>query len=133
QSQRIQDPGDLANLYVGSSSGALVPLSSLATISEVGVAAELERQAQRRAIELDMELPPGLSLQQAVEQLRSLAEHHLPSDIGLIFLGEALTFEETARDVTLTYVLAFVIVLLVLAAQVESVNSAVVVMTTVPF
>lgn len=34
---------------------------------------------------------------------------------------------------TLTYVLAFVIVLLVLAAQFESVNSAVVVMLTVPF
>ena len=80
-----------------------------------------------------MELPPGLPLQQAVEQLRSLAEQHLPADIGLIFLGEALTFEETAREVTLTYVLAFVIVLLVLAAQFESVNSAVVVMTTVPF
>jgi hydrophobe/amphiphile efflux-1 (HAE1) family protein len=133
QSTQIQDPSDLANLYVGSSSGVLVPLSSLATISEEGVAAELERQAQRRAIQLDMELPPGLPLQQAVEQLRSLAEQHLPSDIGLIFLGEALTFEETAREVTLTYVLAFVIVLLVLAAQFESVNSAVVVMTTVPF
>lgn len=133
QSQQIKDPTDLANLYVGSSSGALVPLSSLAYISEEGVAAELERQAQRRAIEMEMELPPELPLQQAVEQLRTLAEQHLPSDIGLIFLGEALTFEETAREVTLTYVLAFVIVLLVLAAQFESVNSAVVVMATVPF
>ena len=133
QSQQIKDPTDLANLYVGSSSGALVPLSSLAYISEEGVAAELERQAQRRAIEMEMELPPELLLQQAVEQLRTLAEQHLPSDIGLIFLGEALTFEETAREVTLTYVLAFVIVLLVLAAQFESVNSAVVVMATVPF
>ena len=133
QSQQIKDPTDLANLYVGSSSGALVPLSSLAYISEEGVAAELERQAQRRAIEMEMQLPPELPLQQAVEQLRMLAEQHLPSDIGLIFLGEALTFEETAREVTLTYVLAFVIVLLVLAAQFESVNSAVVVMATVPF
>ncbi|MBU2114243.1 MAG: efflux RND transporter permease subunit, partial [Gammaproteobacteria bacterium] len=133
QSQQIKDPTDLANLYVGSSSGALVPLSSLAYISEEGVAAELERQAQRRAIEMEMQLPPELPLQQAVEQLRTLAEQHLPSDIGLIFLGEALTFEETAREVTLTYVLAFVIVLLVLAAQFESVNSAVVVMATVPF
>ena len=133
QTQQIKDPTDLANLYVGSSSGSLVPLSSLAYISEEGVAAELERQAQRRAIEMEMELPAELPLQQAVEQLRTLAEQHLPSNIGLIFLGEALTFEETAREVTLTYVLAFVIVLLVLAAQFESVNSAVVVMATVPF
>lgn len=133
QNSQIQDPTDLANLYVGSSSGTLVPLSSLAYISEEGVAAELERQAQRRAIEMEMELPPELPLQQAVAQLRALAEQHLPGDIGLIFLGEALTFEETSREVTLTYVLAFVIVLLVLAAQFESVNSAVVVMATVPF
>ena len=133
QTQKIQTPSDLANLYVGATNGALVPLSSLAYISEEGVAAELERQAQRRAIELDMELPPEMPLQQAVAELRRLAEQHLPDNIGLIFLGEALTYEETAREVTLTYVLAFVIVLLVLAAQFESVNSAVVVMATVPF
>lgn len=133
KSEQIKDPTDLANLYVGSSSGNLVPLSSLAYISEEGVAAELERQAQRRAIQIEMQLAEGLPLQEIVTKLRSLGEQHLPSNIGLIFLGEALTFEETAREVTLTYVLAFVIVLLVLAAQFESVNSAVVVMATVPF
>jgi len=130
---QVQDPTDLANLYVGSSNGGLVPLSSLATISEEGVAAELERQAQRRAIEMEMELPEELPIQIAVEQLRALAEQHLPANIGLVFLGEAQTFEETAQEVTLTYVLAFIIVLLVLAAQFESLNSAVVVMATVPF
>jgi hydrophobe/amphiphile efflux-1 (HAE1) family protein len=133
QIEQIKDPTDLANLYVGSSNGSLVPLSSLAYITEEGVAAELERQAQRRAIEIEMERPDDLPLQQIVEHLRSLGEENLPSNIGLIFLGEALTFEETTREVTLTYVLAFVIVLLVLAAQFESVNSAVVVMATVPF
>jgi hydrophobe/amphiphile efflux-1 (HAE1) family protein len=133
QSQQIKDPTDLANLYVGSSNGNLVPLSSLAYISEEGVAAELQRQAQRRAIEMEMKLPADISLQEVVEKLRNLGEENLPSNIGLIFLGEALTFEETARDVTITYVLAFVIVLLVLAAQFESINSAVVVMATVPF
>jgi len=133
QIEQIKDPTDLSNLYVGSSNGSLVPLSSLAYITEEGVAAELERKAQRRAIEMEMELPSDLPLQAIVEKLRSLGEQNLPSNIGLIFLGEALTFEETAREVTLTYVLAFVIVLLVLAAQFESVNSAVVVMATVPF
>jgi multidrug efflux pump subunit AcrB len=53
--------------------------------------------------------------------------------MGLLFLGEAQTFEDTNREVVMTYVLAFLIVLLVLAAQFESVNSAVVVVLTVPF
>ncbi|WP_137167589.1 efflux RND transporter permease subunit [Salinimonas lutimaris] len=126
------DPADLTNLYVKSVSGSLVPLSSVAYITEEGVAAELERQAQRRAIELEMELPEDVPLDEAVEKIRALQDT-LPDGIGMIFLGEAQAYEETSQQVALTYVLAFVIVLLVLAAQFESVNSAVVVMLTVPF
>jgi hydrophobe/amphiphile efflux-1 (HAE1) family protein len=129
----ISDPSDLANLFVGSTGGSLVPLSSLATIREEGVAAELERHAQRRAIQIDLALPENMAIDEAVGVIARVAEQALPENIGLVFLGEALAYEETAKEVTLTYVLAFVIVLLVLAAQFESVNSAVVVMLTVPF
>ena len=127
------DPSDLTNLYVASRDGKSVPLSSVAYISEEGVAAELERHAQRRAIEIDLELPDDMTIQAAVESLRELAQQSLPDGVGLIFLGEAQTYEETSQQVALTYILAFVIVLLVLAAQFESVNSAIVVMLTVPF
>ncbi len=130
---QINDPTDLANLYVGSATGELVPLSSLATIVEEGVAAELERRKQRRAIEIDMQMPEDLALEDVVETLQELAAEHLPDNIGMVLLGEAEAYQETAREVTMTYVLAFVIVLLVLAAQFESLNSAVVVMATVPF
>lgn len=129
----LSNPSDLTNLYVASNNGGLVPLSSLAFITEEGVAAELERHAQRRAIELDFELNEGVTMQQAVESLRGLAQSSLPDGIGVVFLGEAKTFQETSQQVLMTYVLAFVIVLLVLAAQFESVNSALVVMITVPF
>lgn len=127
------DPSELTSLYVKSTDGNLVPLSSVAFISEEGVAAELERQAQRRAIKLEMELPEDVALSNVVENIRNLAAESLPNGIGLVFLGEAQTYEETSKQVALTYVLAFIIVLLVLAAQFESVNSAVVVMLTVPF
>ena len=127
------DPSELTSLYVKSTDGNLVPLSSVAYITEEGVAAELERQAQRRAIKVEMELPEDVALSEVVQQIRTLALDTLPDGIGLVFLGEAQTFEETSKQVALTYVLAFIIVLLVLAAQFESVNSAVVVMLTVPF
>ena len=127
------DPSDLTSLYVKSSNGNLVPLSSVAFISEEGVAAELERQAQRRAIKIEMELPEDAALSELVDTIRNLAQETLPDGIGLVFLGEAQTFEETSKQVAMTYILAFIIVLLVLAAQFESVNSAVVVMLTVPF
>ena len=133
QNQTITNPSDLANLYVGGRNGQLVPLSSVATITEEGVAAELERHAQRRAIELSMEMPEGVTIAELVTKIRDISEQSLPAGISLAFKGEALTFEETANEVLVTYVLAFLIVLLVLAAQFESVNSAIVVMITVPF
>lgn len=129
----IQSPQDMQNLYVSSSSGDLVPISSVSEIIEEGVSAELERQAQRRAIEIDAQLPEGLPMSDAVEQLRAIAEEVLPGSMGLVFLGEAATFEDTSQEIAMTYILAFLIVLLVLAAQFESLNSAVVVMLTVPF
>ena len=131
--RNTSNPSDLANLYVKSDNGSLVPLSSVAYITEEGVAAELERQTQRRAIKVEMDLPETIAINDAVEQLRTVGQDVLPDGIGMIFLGEAQTFEETSKQVALTYVLAFVIVFLVLAAQFESVNSAVVVMLTVPF
>lgn len=129
----IQSPQDMQNLYVSSSDGCLVPISSVSEIVEEGVSAELERQAQRRAIEIDGDLPEELPMSEAVEQLRAVAQDVLPDGMGLVFLGEASTFEDTSQEVAMTYILAFLIVLLVLAAQFESVNSAVVVMLTVPF
>ena len=127
------DPASILNLYVSSTKGGLVPLSSVAFVTEEGVAAELERHAQRRAIELEMELPAEVTIEQAVTSIRALANNTLPAGIGVVFLGEALTFQETNQQVMLTYLLAFLIVLLVLAAQFESFNSAFVVMLTVPF
>lgn len=132
-SRSLSNPSDLTNLFVSSDKGGLVPLSSVAYITEEGVAAELERHAQRRAIELETELPDDVPLQEVVSKIRQLSLTDLPDGIGLVFLGEARTFEETSQQVMLTYLLAFFIVLLVLAAQFESINSALVVMLTVPF
>jgi multidrug efflux pump subunit AcrB len=105
----------------------------VAFVTEEGVAAELERHAQRRARELEMELPAEITIEQAVTSIRALANNTLPAVIGVVFLGEALTYQETNQQVMLTYLLAFLIVLLVLAAQFESFNCALVVMLTVPF
>ena len=129
----INDPNDLVNLHVRSAAGVLVPLSSVATITEEGVAAELDRHRQHRAIEIDADTAVGYPLRDAVEDLKGLAGRLLPPDVEMILLGEAQALEETSREVALTYVIALVVVFLVLSAQFESFMSAVVIMVTVPF
>ena len=48
-------------------------------------------------------------------------------------LGEAANLDENSNQVAITYALALLVVFLVLAAQFESINSALVVMLTIPF
>jgi multidrug efflux pump subunit AcrB len=129
----IDDPGDLRNLFVPTASGDLVPLSFLVSLEEVGVAAELDRTGQKRAVEIDTPLPDGYPMRKAMAEVQAIADDTLPPGIDLRFLREAATLDDTSNEVMITFVIAIVVVLLVLAAQFESVLSAMVIILTVPF
>lgn len=132
-SGEINDPSDLVNLYVGTADGGLLPLSSIVTLTEEGVATELNRHAQRRAIEIGLVLSDSVPLQSAIDELRTIADDTLPTGVTMMLLGEAATLEETSNEVALTYLIALVVVFLVLCAQFEGFTSALVVTLTVPF
>ena len=132
-SDKIRDPSDLVNLYVRTRSGALVPLSSIVRLDERGVASQLDRREQRRAIEIDVEIQPGFAMQTAVDDLFQLADEVLPESVTLITRGEAAALAETNRETLITYGFALLIVFLVLVGQFEGVTSALVIMAIVPF
>jgi hydrophobe/amphiphile efflux-1 (HAE1) family protein len=129
----VNDPDDLLNIFVTNANQQLIPLSALVNVEERGVAAELDRHAQRRAIELDIALPPGTSLGNVLDKVRTVANEILPSNVSILFLGQAATLEETSYEVALTFLIAIAVVFLVLAAQFESLATAFIVMCIVPF
>lgn len=129
----INDAGDLLNIFVTNTDNELVPLSALLTVDEQGVAAELDRYAQRRAIELDIGVDTGVPLGDIINRVRSVSDEVLPNGILVEFLGEAATLQESNYEVAITFVIALLVVFLVLAAQFESLGSAVIVIFTVPF
>ncbi len=129
----VRDPSDLRNLYVRSNTGDLITMSVLTTIVEEGVASELDRTEQRRAIELEADIVGENTIAAAVAEMERLGAEVLPDDIEMIFEGEADTLNEATRDLILTYAFALVIVFLVLAAQFESLTGPVVILITVPF
>ena len=133
QATTITNPSDLRNLYVRTEGDALVPMSSITQIVEQGVAAELNRTAQRRAIEVEADIAEGTPLQDAIDEIERLAAETVADDTDMILQGDAESLEETSNDVLLTYMFALVIVFLVLVAQFESLTSALVVLLTVPF
>lgn len=130
---RIQGPNDLVNLFVHSQDGQLIPLASLVTVVEEGVPDELRRLYQRRSISIDMQTVDGVDLQTAVDDLTALAREVVPPNISVVPEGEAARLGESRRDSLYAYGLALLIVFLVLVAQFESLTSALVIMTIVPF
>ncbi|GAB5352781.1 efflux RND transporter permease subunit [Qipengyuania sp. 483] len=136
QAVTVTNPSDLRNLYVRGTVGGqdtLVPLSSVAQIEEQGIAAELDRTEQRRAIEVSANIEAGTPLRDAVDEMERLSQEAVGPGIDMLLQGEAESLEETSNDLLLTYAFALVIVFLVLVAQFESPTSALVVLLTVPF
>ncbi|MEZ5662811.1 MAG: efflux RND transporter permease subunit [Burkholderiaceae bacterium] len=130
------DPQDLLAYSVratGPTGDRLVPLSQFVRFEETAIPSELERLGQRRAVQLSAVTAEGVSLAQAVGDLRDLAATELPPGMGLLFRGDAATLEQTGREVGLTFAIALLVVFLVLVAQFESLTSASVVLISVPF
>ncbi|MYZ49723.1 efflux RND transporter permease subunit [Rhizobiales bacterium L72] len=129
----INDPTDLESVYVRTSGGRMVPISSFVSVTESAVAPNLPREGQRRAVPLIGQLAEGHDLRSAMAAVEAIAAEKLPPSMGIRFLGEAATLEETSSGMAVTFGFALVVVLLVLAAQFESFVSAVIIMLTVPF
>ena len=129
----ITRPDDLGNLYVRSGSGGLVPISSLTRFTEEGVAAELDRTEQRRAIEVSASVAAGVPLAEAVAEIERLGDKVLADEIEMILRGEAEQLEESSQELLLTYAFAILIVFLVLVAQFESLASPLVILASIPF
>jgi hydrophobe/amphiphile efflux-1 (HAE1) family protein len=129
----INDPTDLDNLFVPGKDGRILPLSSVIRLDEEAVASELDREGQQRAVTVSANMAPGYSLQQAVDAVRTATQKVVTPGTGLLFLGEAAELGKTSYEMQITFLVAVVVVLLVLAAQFESFMSAAVIVLTVPF
>ncbi len=129
----VNDPTDLENLFIRTADGAIVPMSSVATVREVAVAANLTREQRRRAVPVTASLAEGARLGDAVEELRSVAAQNLTGSLSVALLGEARLLDDSSNATLLVFGFAAIIVFLVLAAQFESYVSTVIIMVTVPF
>ena len=125
---------DLENIYVRSrTSDALVPLSSLVRLDEFADAQQLNRFDRIRAITIDANLAPELSLGAALDYLDGLAREHLPESAVISYKGQSRDFRSSSESMLFVFLLGFVIVFLVLAALFESWIHPLVIILTVPF
>ncbi|MGB3840009.1 MAG: efflux RND transporter permease subunit [Rhodanobacter sp.] len=115
------DPAVLSQLYVTSDSGALVPLSSVASFQRTARPLTVNHQGQLPAVTISFNLAPGVSLSQAVSSIDgAMAQLHLPATITGSVQGTAQAFQDSMQGMGLLLVLAVFVIYLVLGILYES-------------
>lgn len=125
-------PSDIANIFLRSSQGELIPIASLVTLKEYGAPPELRRIDRLPSITLSGSLAPDYDMGTAIRYIEQTAAEILPSEARVGYKGLAREFTETSGAIYITFILAFVIVFLVLAAQFESWIHPAIIMLSVP-
>jgi len=128
----INDPTDLENIFLKTSDGRFVPMSTIATLTERAVPPSLTREQQQPSVAITANLSSDFGLGTALTRAQEIAAPLLPAGSRVVPLAEAATLGESNSAMVTIFGFALVIILLVLAAQFESFISAVIIMATVP-
>ena len=115
-----QQPGDIGTFYVRSSTtGDMIPLSTLVNVHQVVGSEITYRYNLFRSVEMSSQVADGYTTGQAMEAIDALAAEILPQNMGIEYGG--LSFEERRAPNPLpTFMMAVVFVFLLLSAQYNS-------------
>lgn len=126
-------PEDLGKIFLKPrDGGALIPLQALVDVEEVGANPDLRRVDRLLAVVISGSLAPGYDLGSALNYLSQLAQDYLPPEARVSYKGLSREFIDSTSAVYITFLLAFLVVFLVLAAQFESWIHPLIIMLTVP-
>jgi HAE1 family hydrophobic/amphiphilic exporter-1 len=115
-----RDLSALNLLYVRSSRGQLVPLGSVARLTEGVGPLTVGHSGQLPSVTLSFNLAPGVALGQAVADVERAAREHLPSTITGEFAGTAQAFQDAQGGLLILLVVAILVIYLVLGVLYES-------------
>jgi multidrug efflux pump len=125
-------PEDFDKVYVRSTSGANVPLSSLITTRYVASPKLLTRFNGFPAVKITGNPAPGFSSGQAIAAMEAVALETLPGDFSFAWAGQALQEKQSGGTSAVAFVFGLIVVFLLLAAQFEKWTIPVGVVLTVP-
>jgi HAE1 family hydrophobic/amphiphilic exporter-1 len=124
---------NLALLYVKSDDGKnLIPLSELVTWKPSLGPQAINHLNQFTSVTLNFNLKPGVAIGDATEFIRKAAAQIVPATMRASLQGEALTFQDTVRNLTILMVLAVFVMYVILAILYESYVHPLTVLSTLP-
>jgi len=128
-----QRPETLRDLYVRSTTGALVPLAAFARFAPSVAPLAVNHQGQFPAVTISFNLAPGVALGQAVAAIeRATAALALPASLRTSFQGTAQAFQASLANEPLLVAAALAAVYVVLGILYESYIHPLTILSTLP-
>jgi len=128
-----QNPGSFKDLYVKSSNGTQVPLSTFAQVQTSATALAVNHQGQFPVVTFSFNLAAGKSLGDATKAIEQ-AEHEIgmPASVHTAFQGTAAAFRNSLSTEPWLIVAAIVTVYIVLGVLYESYIHPLTILSTLP-
>jgi HAE1 family hydrophobic/amphiphilic exporter-1 len=115
-----RDPRALSLLYFKSNNGKLIPLDTMAKITQDMGPQAVNHYGQLPAVTISFGLKPGYTLGDAVTRIQETAQRTLPDTISTAFQGEAKAFQTSLTNLWVLLAVAILVVYIVLGILYES-------------
>jgi multidrug efflux pump subunit AcrB len=131
--QYQQNPDALKNIYVRSSNGVEVPLSSFIHYESGMTAQSINHQGQFPSVTLSFNLAPNVSLGEAVDAVKEVERQvRMPANVHGSFQGTAQAFQASLENQPWLILAALITVYIVLGVLYESYIHPITILSTLP-
>ncbi|MBI4644519.1 MAG: efflux RND transporter permease subunit, partial [Deltaproteobacteria bacterium] len=114
------DPAALQWLYIRSTSGQLVPLDALATLTRGLGPLTVNHSGQLPGVTISFNLKPGTALGEGVDAVQKIARQLLPATITTNFQGTAQAFQASLSGLWLLLIMCILVIYMILGILYES-------------
>ncbi len=127
-----RDPNALSQLYIRSSSNALVPLAEVVETKQTAGLLTVNHMNGLPTVNISFNPPSDMPLGETLQQIKQMTKNDCPPQIHGQIIGTAEVYAESFRSLNFLMVLAFFIIYVVLGILYESFIHPITVMSALP-
>ncbi len=136
KTERFDSPEAIMQVPVFTPIAGLIPLSELVEVEQVLAPSAIVRMDRKRGYSLVVNPPKEMSLEDLIYELQTkvepLLKEQLPQDASIHYAGSAEDLARAVSTLSINFLMAFLLLLLIMAGLFKSVKSAVQVCIALP-
>lgn len=129
----LQDLQNIKNLYVTSTTGDMIPLSSVVDFQELDGISSIKHEKQERVITVSADIKKGYNVNDIIKVFKEqTVDLPFPNGVRLDFGGDVANISENFIALFQSLILAVFLVFIILTIQFKSIAQPFAILTTVP-